>query len=641
MTFVLNISNDACVPLSSGLLQVVADHTLQRSPAHVVTGRCFTAAMTGGGEIRSYPDGITIIIVGRPRFRSAEHEGNPPADGIHALYSVAAERLVEALSGEFGIVVVDENKRIAIAFRDRLGFYPLFYRTTANGLWISNSLKPILASGEVVTLDHQAVYRYLFLKAFESPDTPVREIRSIEPGCFLRSEDGRVDFKRYWDIPIATGAKNASGETQCKEELSELLGTVMREELMGPSSINGLLLSGGIDSSILAALSARYGAQEQETIAFNITFSERWKPLDESPYAEKAAQMASLPLHKVDFSLDNLLRVLPSLLWNNTLPTANSGFKLSLIAERGARHQIGTYMLGEGADTLLDYSWKWKYFNRLYKTASITGLLPEKAKRLLLRTGEKFLYVLEKNLVGKDNPTEILRSYLACLLGYWRWKGAAIRADELSRLFCERYRPTVGGELISTVFAGYYKRVDADELAEKFIYSSLKSYTPNQQLMNYQTICNYYGADMVCPYLDERVIEYCLKLPVQMRAGKKILKSIAEKCVPQDIITREKRVFLMPMEAWLKDALRPLVETVFSEKVIEHRGLFDVREMTLLKDQFYAGTFPSWSDIWSFVVLEAWFRINLDSSFPRLPESILDIFPEVAGTGLNKAACVD
>jgi asparagine synthase (glutamine-hydrolysing) len=632
MAFIVSISNDACAPLSSGLLQVLADHTCQQSPASVVNGRRYSAAMSGKGEIRSYPDGVTLIFVGRPRPRDAKYTGLSTADGIHELYKETGEHLVEGFFGGFGIVVIDENKRMAIAFRDRIGFNPLFYRASAGGFWISNSVKLILACGDGVTIDPQAIYRYLFLKAFESPDTPVKEIRSIEPGCYLRRENGHVHIKQYWDIPITEGEKNASGEARCKEELAELLATVLREEMLASPSVNGLLLSGGVDSSILAALSGGPEIQDSKTIAYNITFSDRWKPLDESLYAEKAAQRASLPLQKIDFSLDNLLRALPTLFWNNNLPTANSGFKLSLIAERGAKHQIGTYMLGEGADTLLDYSWKWKYFNPLYKASFFKGVLPCKAKRFLLQRGEKLLYVLRENLLGKNNPLEILRSFFACLLGYWRWKGAAIRPDELARLFSERYRSKVGTGLISDVFAGYYKKISTKELAEKFIYSSLKSYTPNQQLMNYQTICSYYGADVVCPYLDERVIEYCLKLPVQLRAGKKILKSIAETSMPQEIITREKRVFLMPMEEWMNGALKPLVEIAFSEEVVKRRGLFDVREMVSLKDRFYAGTFPSWSDIWSFVVLEAWFRINLDSSYPRKPESIFDIFPEARGT---------
>jgi asparagine synthase (glutamine-hydrolysing) len=134
---------------------------------------------------------------------------------------------------------------------------------------------------------------------------------------------------------------------------------------------------------------------------------------------------------------------------------------------------------------------------------------------------------------------------------------------------------------------------------------------------------------MFCPYLDERVIEYCLKLPVDRRVGKKILRSIAGRLVPQEVITREKRVFIVPMGTWMKDSLKPFVDLVFSEKNLEKRGIFNVMEMIKLKGSFDRGEFQSWSDIWSFVLLEAWLRINYDKAFPEKPENVHQIFPEL------------
>jgi asparagine synthase (glutamine-hydrolysing) len=637
MTFIAAISRGRQEPLPHGAEKVLAEHSAGHAAVSRLNGRTFSAAFIAGGEARSYPDGITVLVVGRPGFVSPDLRGKPLIDSIHQLYRAAGEGLAGYFSGGFGLVIIDESKRQVFVVRDPLGFYPLFYRADADRLWISNSIKPILASGAGThTPDDQAIYRYLFLKAFESPDTPVREIRSLEAGCLLRWKNGTTDIRRYWDVPIAAGPKADRSEDQCREELTDLIGTVLREQLTSDSLPTGLLLSGGIDSSILASIAARRSDIPRKPLAFNITFTGRWEPLDESPYAEMVARAASLPLHKVEFTLENMMRVMPELLWNNNLPTANSGFKLSLLANEGQRHDIGTYMLGEGADTLLDYSWKWKYFNRLYKGAFLARVLPESGRTAVLHTAEEALYALETKVIGRNTPFSILRSYMACLLGYWRWKGSAIRAGELDRLFEGKHRRGVGSGLVTEIFTRYYQQIDTEELAEKLIYSSLKSYTPNQQLMNYQTICNYHEARMVCPYLDERVITYCLKLPPQLRAGKKVLKAVAERFVPQEVITREKRVFLMPMESWLKDTLKPLVDVVFSRENVERRGIFNAVEMAGLKDRFYRGEFKSWSDIWAFVVLEAWLRINYDPAVPRRADNVLEIFPEAEALGFSR-----
>lgn len=630
MTFIINISKEKQRPLSENVLRVLSGHMAKQSPAETLNSKYFSAATVGPVKASSYNDGVTIIIVGRPIFNFARAQEDSLTDVIHSLYRRFGENFIDNVKGGFGIIVVDGQNGKVFAFRDRMGFYPVFYCLNDNGLWLSNSMKPILASRSMsFSLDHKAIYRYLYLKAFESPDSAIKEIRSLEPGCFLLFADKSVGIKQYWDIPVTGIYADNARHDGSNEELIDLLKTALRDQLSLSKSHSGLLLSGGIDSSILAALSAGHDNRGQNPMIFNVNFSGQWQHLDESIYAEKVAQLCGLKLQKIEFNISNFLKILPALFWNNNLPTANTGFKISLVAEQGFTQDIDTYMLGEGADTLLDYSWKWKYFNMIHKAAFFMNFVPESYRTSIFSFFEELIHSIETHFIGKQNPVEILRSYLASNLGYWKWKGSSIRVRELKRLFNEELRGIIGGRLITDIFLNYYKKVDSGGLAEKLIYSTLKSYSPNQQLMNYQTISNYYGADMFCPYLDERVIEYCLKLPVDRRVGKKILRSIAGRLVPQEVITREKRVFIVPMGTWMKDSLKPFVDLVFSEKNLEKRGIFNVMEMIKLKGSFDRGEFQSWSDIWSFVLLEAWLRINYDKAFPEKPENVYQVFPEL------------
>jgi asparagine synthase (glutamine-hydrolysing) len=640
MTFLLRITKGHREGFNDSTLKVLADHAAVETPVRIVDDEAFSAAMLDRIYCRTYDDGITVLYIGRPVVRDNEIPQERALDFIHQLYIEDGEKFIHKIKGAFGLVVIDKRRKINFVFRDRMGFYPIFYCDAPDGLLLSNSIKLILSSSAVAfSLNHEAIFRYLFLKAFECPDTPVDEVYSLEPGCLLSYNVGKVETRRYWDLPLPSERFNNTELKDKKEELTVLLQQVLQEQASISHIRSGLLLSGGIDSSLLAALMTGNGDYDsgRDVTAFNINFSEAWKDLDESQYAEIVADRCSMKLQKIEFSLDNLLNSLPTLFWNNNLPTANTGFKLSLVAERGISQDINTYVLGEGADTLLDYSWKWKYFNPMYKAAFLSKVFPESINAGVLRIAEGTIHYLQSKYFGKENPLEILRSFFGVQLGYWKWKGSRIRINELVRLFDGKLRNDMGSGLLRNVFSEYYERVDSGELAEKLIYSSLKSYTPNQQLMNYQTICNFYGANLACPYLDEDIIEFCLRLPVDNRVDKRILKSISENIVPHEIINREKRVFIVPMETWMKENLRPFVELAFSEKNISKRGFFDYREMSQLKESFYRGDFQSWSDIWSFILLEAWLRINYDVTTPSRPETVQDIFPELEEFGFVKS----
>jgi asparagine synthase (glutamine-hydrolysing) len=149
--------------------------------------------------------------------------------------------------------------------------------------------------------------------------------------------------------------------------------------------------------------------------------------------------------------------------------------------------------------------------------------------------------------------------------------------------------------------------------------------------MNYHTSSNYFGAELACPFADERVVSYCVALPWYEREHKRVLKTVAERWLPHDLVHRRKCAFLMPMNEWIKTHFRPLLDAVFARENLERRGVFDPAGMAALKETFLAGRFDAWPDLWTFVVLEAWMRINLDANIPTCPGTVEEVFPELEG----------
>jgi asparagine synthase (glutamine-hydrolysing) len=626
MAFVAYLSRSQSPHLDSAVLDCLRQHASAPRDLVVLEGdEHATAAFIAPSRGGRFPDGVQVLLSGRPAL-AVSTDAHNEVEAIHRLYLELGTGMVQRISGSFAIAVLDPGRGRYLMLRDRIGFVPLFYASVRDGLWVSDSLKPIFASRHCYfSLDHEAIYRFLYLKAFESPDTVVKEIKSAPPATLLEAKGSGIEETRYWDVPIMPiGEDTVRGSA---DDLERLLADAVSRTVGVSGERTGIMVSGGVDSAVLGCLAARDG--KREPIGINVAFERKWSEIDESHYAQAVADNCGIPLTKIEFNQERLRRALPALWWNNQLPTANSGFKLNLIGlEPDAIGSPETFMLGEGADTLLSFGWNWKYFDRIHRIAHLAKVLPEGMRFDASGAMERFLHGIQSSRLSND-VTGILRSYLAANLGYTKWKGSVIRPEAIDKLFAPGYRDRVGFALLSRVLGGYLDEAGTTGFSEKLIYSTLKSYVPNQQLMNYHTACNHFGAELSCPYLDETVLEYCLKLPWADKENKGILKRVAERQLPPELVHREKCAFLMPMTEWIKTEFWPLVELVFSADQIEKRGLFDPGEMGKLKLAFQNGSFGSWSDIWTFVVLEAWMRINLDPAAPSFPNRIEDIFPEL------------
>jgi asparagine synthase (glutamine-hydrolysing) len=627
MAFVAHLRWAGLARLDEAVVECVRQHSAQRPRPEVLDGTKTGAAAAWVGPSRGqrFDDGVILLVSGRPRVDRA----GPDEPEIAAIYRSYRERgadCVRGMGGSFGVVILDPANRRCVIGRDRLGFVPLFHHIDRSGVWVGDTIKPILASRcTYFTLDHEAIYRYLHLKAFESPDTVVREVRGVRPGTLVSISPHEVQEKRYWDIPVVPVRYEA--ERDGSQGLEELLAGAIEAGIGPGDRPTGIMISGGLDSGVLAALAAR--GRPSGNIGINVAFEDRWSSMDESLYAQAVADQCGIPMQRVEFTHPRLVESLPTLWWNNHLPTANSGFKLNLIGMQA--RELGepdTLMLGEGADTVLLYGWNWKYFDQLSRAAPAAALLPRRLRRDLSGAFERALQAIQGSRLSND-VTGILRSYLAATLGYLKWKGSTIRPEAIDVLFHQGLRERLGFRLLSQVFGTYYEDAGVSGFSERLVYASLKSYIPNQQLMNYHTTCNYFGAELACPFADERVVEYCLALPWYEREQKRVLKTVAERWLPKELVYRRKCAFLMPMKEWIKTRFRPLIDSVFDPETLERRGLFDPDNMAELKQAFLAGRFKSWPDIWTFVVLEAWLRINLDVSDPRRPDSIEAVFPEL------------
>lgn len=545
---------------------------------------------------------------------------------IRDAYDKYGKNSPEHLEGVFVYVLWDKKKGTLFIARDRLGQKPIFYYVTDSGDFIfASTTKGILGSDLVKKdLDLEAIYHFLFMKSFEQPRTPIKGLKSLLPGHFLIFKDGKITSGRYWDIEIKIN--NSISENEAIDEISKLIFRSIEnccKDLI-PSKV-GVLLSGGIDSSYLVAILSQYFDEPIKT--FHVHFDKEGRADDESDYANIVSEKFRTKHTNIKLTADFILNNLTDMVWNTNTPIANSGFKLSVVAPVGMKDGVEFYLLGEGADTIFGLSEAWRYYEMLESILFFLPLLDDSSKNRFYRLGRD----VSHGLMNFSDSMYIkgLFYYFCSRLGYFKWKGSTITEEEVRNLFNKSNFDPEKMTSIGDLYQSIFKSSKADKIIEQYTYTALKTYTPNQQLIHYASICSAYKSTPIFPFLDIQLMEYCLKVPFRLKnkegVKKYLLKNISKKCLPAQIINRKKKAFILPFGHWLENELKPLVDYVFSKETIEKRGVFSYMEMSKLYYRFYTRKDASWVDIWSFVILELWLQMFFDADEMKKPnENIFD-----------------
>src|SRR5438270_190415 len=270
---------------------------------------------------------------------------------IH-LYEEYGASCVEHLRGMFAFAIWDERGRELFIARDRLGVKPLYYAHTDDGsLYFASEIKSLLAARAVVPeLNFSALPDYLANHATSDDETLFRGIKRLLPGHTLRWRDGQMQIEKYWDIHFS---KEDDGDERPRDEdyiaeWRELFRESVRLRLMADVPL-GMFLSGGIDSSAIAAVMSEMVDEPVKT--FSVAFAER--EANELEYARIVARKFKTDHHEIVVSPEDFFGALPELVWHEDEPLAHpSSVALNFVSRLAARH-VKVVLTGEGSDELL------------------------------------------------------------------------------------------------------------------------------------------------------------------------------------------------------------------------------------------------------------------------------------------------
>jgi asparagine synthase (glutamine-hydrolysing) len=590
--------------------------TLLEGQIGMVHRRLAIVDVAGGHQPMSNEDGsIWIVFNGeiynhadlRPELEARGHRYRTRSDTetILHLYEDEGERVAERLEGMFAFAIWDGPRRRLLLARDRLGIKPLYLALTDRELVFGSEIKAILAAtGARPAIDESVMPEYLAAGFVSGERTMFSGTTRLLPGHTLTWSAGDgLQRRRYWQLP-APSSHAASFAAEAGDLRARLTSAVSRH-LMSDVPL-GVFLSGGVDSSALAAIVSKMAAPPLRTFA--VGFADR--EANELGYARQVADWIGSEHSEVVVSPDQFFAALPKLIWHEDEPIAfPSSVPLYFLSRLAAEH-VKVVLTGEGADELfLGYNryrvthWNARLGRPYWKFTP--AAVRERMRGLVHRMPAPLGRILKRTFLGLDAGIRNL---------YFDNFSVVTEGQQRELL----QRPDMLGDLHAHAL-NQLESYDGDLLDRMGRYD-LDTYL-HELLMKQDQMSMAASIESRVPFLDDRLVNHVAGLPSSYKVRgwqtKALLRAAVRDLLPPAILTRRKMGFPVPLNRWLRGAFQPLVsEFVLGPRAAE-RQLFDAAALRAMAAEQASGAARHGDRLWLLINLEIWQRIFLDGESPE------------------------
>jgi asparagine synthase (glutamine-hydrolysing) len=525
---------------------------------------------------------------------------------IH-LYEEYGRDCVKRLRGMFAFAIWDRRTRQLFIARDRLGIKPLYYRFDGQTLLFGSEIKTILAyPGVRAELEHSTLAEYLAFGYVVEPKTMYAGVSKLLPGHVMEiAEGGEPEISSYWDLQVKADDGNRP-RSYYVSRYREMLESCVASHLMSDVPL-GVFLSGGLDSSAVAALTTKIRKEPIETFA--VGYGE--EQFSELRFARQVAEHIGSKHHEVHLSRDEFFRILPRLIWHEDEPIVwPSSVSLYLVA-RLARERVTVVLTGEGSDeTLAGYTrYAWTLSNarmdRVYRT-----LTPAFARQLVRKgiDGGPLSAALHRKL----QHTFLVRDGASWPSFYFDNFYSAFSTAEQVELLTDEARRMAGDAYAGSM---RYWNASSGDMLHRLLYTDIKTYLV-ELLMKQDQMSMAASVESRVPFLDHELVEFTASIPPQYDvkgfAGKFVLKSAVEDLLPHEIVYRPKMGFPTPWAFWLAGSQLDMLEHLLLEPRTQDRGLCNRSVVAKLFREHRAGQRDHGNRIWRLLNLELWQRVCLE-----------------------------
>lgn len=558
------------------------------------------------GEIYNHAELRSMLEAKGHRYRTRSD-----TETIVHLYEEYGGECVKHLRGMFAFAIWDRRKRSLFAARDRMGIKPFYYRWDGRVFLFGSEIKTILAHPNVQTeFRRSTLAEYLAFGYVTGSQTMFDGICKLMPGHTLElSESTEPRVERYWDLVTEVDDPRRS-HAHYVNVYREMLEGAVASHLMSDVPL-GVFLSGGLDSSAVAALTSKLRGDQIQTFAVGYGEEE----FSELPYARQVAAHIRSDHHEVRITRAQFFEQLPQLIWQEDEPVVwPSSVALYNVAKL-ARERVTVVLTGEGSDeTLAGYTrYAWTLLNsRMDQT--YRRLLPSFLRRSV-RAGVNAA-ALPAAIHRKLEHTFLMRNGEDWTSFYFDNFYSAFSSRELEALLTPQAMEGAGEAYRSSM------QVWADssgDLLHRLLYTDINSYLI-ELLMKQDQMSMAASVESRVPFLDHPLVEFAARIPADQQikglAGKFILKEAVADLLPESIIYRKKMGFPTPWAYWITGPQLTEIESLLLEPRSQARGIFRYDAIQRLFAEHRTHRRDHGNRIWRLLNLELWQRIFVDGESP-------------------------
>lgn len=550
------------------------------------------------GEIYNYPSL-------RRRLEGAGHRFRTQSDTETILHLYETEGLdcFRHLKGMFALAIWDRPRRRLLLARDRLGQKPLHYRWENRRLLFASELKALLEiPGLPRQIDPAALDAYMTYQYVPHPQSIFRGFRKLPPASYAVYEKGRLDVRQYWK-PDFSRERPQSIDDAC-EQLRKLLNDSVEMRMQSDVPL-GAFLSGGVDSSLIAALMTQM--QEEPVRTFSIGFGV--KEYDETAHAQHVADC--LGTEHQTFQVDSdAVAILPQLAWHFDEPFADSSALPTWYLSQKTKQEVSVALTGDGSDELF------AGYPR-YQAVALSAKIDHLPMPSLLRSG---LWKLLPDSVRQKSMRRRARKFGSALAmsprrRYLEWI-SIFNEQQRAAIYTDDFLESMPNTDPATFMDDAWRSVGGRDPVTTASLTDLVTYLPCDLMTKVDIASMAHGLECRQPFLDHRLVEWAASLPIQYKrhrcSTKWILRKTFGPMLPDAIWRRRKMGFGVPLDHWFRKELRDMTHDLLLDGRLAHRNIFRDQAVRTLVEQHQRGQFDHGYQLWSLIMLELWMRRWID-----------------------------
>jgi asparagine synthase (glutamine-hydrolysing) len=531
---------------------------------------------------------------------------NSDTEAIVHLYDEYGADCVQYLRGMFAFAIWDETDKSLFIARDRVGKKPLLYSHQANGdLIFGSEFQALLAHPSVSReVDFEAIDNYLSYLCVPAPQTAYQQIRKLEPAHWLRWKDGQIETQRYWLPDFSKKIKIS--EREAEEETLRLLRESTRMRMISEVPL-GAFLSGGVDSSTVVALMAQESEKPVKT--FSIGFEEQ--DFSELKYAKRVAEHVGAEYHEFIVKPD-ALEVLPILVEHYGEPYSDSSAIPTYYVSKETRKFVTVALNGDGGDE--SFGGYERY--AAMKIAELYRRFPASARKLFIEKPINLIPTSEfKRSRVRDAKRFVQAANLSTTERYFHWM-STFKSAAKKELYTKDFAETVSAQNSSVFLDKWFAKANGSGSLDAILLTDQMTYLPNDLLVKVDIASMANSLEARSPLLDHKVIEFAASLPEKLKMQrfetKYLLKKVAAKLVPPEVIYRRKMGFGVPIGNWFRGEMKSFVrEVLLSEKSL-NRGILKREIVERYVSEHTEAKRDHAYQIWTLLMLELWFQRFID-----------------------------